>query len=80
MRFVVAALAFFELVLEAAALFFRVVELAEAVGDFHLPGKNFKALHPIGFVRLVFRERRNRGRELVDHGWLHEVFLGDRFK
>ncbi len=53
-RFFVAALAFFLLRLVAPPLIFRVVQFAEAVGDFHLPNEYFKALGPVGIVRLLF--------------------------
>src|ERR1700674_118800 len=62
----VAALAFLELLFETAALVFGIVEFAEAVGNFHLPGEDLPALGPIGLVRLLLGERRDRGGKLVN--------------
>src|SRR5579884_3210015 len=53
MGFFVAALAFAQLLFEAAALLHGIVKLAEAIGDFHLTGENFPALRPVGLVGLV---------------------------
>ena len=53
MSFFVAAFTFFELTFKTAALVFGIVEFAEAVGDFHLAGKNFEALGPVGIIGLL---------------------------
>src|SRR6266516_441094 len=70
MCFVVAALAFFDLLLEAAALIFRIIQFTKTVGDFHFTGENFPALGPIRLVRFLLGERRNSRREFVNDGWL----------
>ena len=62
--------------MEAAALLFGIIELAEAVGELHLSGENFPALGPVRLVGFVFGERGDSGGELVDDRWLQQVFLG----
>jgi len=37
--FFISALTFRQLLLEASALIFRIIQLAEAIGDLHLPAK-----------------------------------------
>ena len=61
--------------LEAPALFFRIVQLAEGVADFKAANIELKALDPIRLIRLDLRERRNREREVVDDGWLDQVLF-----
>src|SRR6266581_102924 len=86
MSFLVAALAFLELLLEAAALILGIVQFTKAIGDLHLAGKNFPALGPLRFVQFLLRERRNSRREFVDDGWLRQMLfcgglekIGNRF-
>ncbi len=77
MRFFVAAGAFAELFFEAGALVVGVVELAEAVGEFHAAAEDLEALHPVGLVLLVLGERRDGAREVVEDGRLDEMRFGD---
>src|SRR5262249_45824938 len=78
--FFVAALAFGVLLLEAAALVFRVVEFAEAVGDFHLSGENFPALGPVGLVGFLLGERRNSSGGFIDDCRLGQMLFGCGFE
>ena len=78
--FIIAALAFLQLRLKSPPLVLGIVEFAEAVGKFHLPGKNFETLRPLRLIRLLLGERRDRGREFVNDGGLSQMFFGDRFK
>src|SRR5204862_7390963 len=80
MSFFVAAVAFGWRLVEAAVLVGRIVELAAAVGNFHLSGINFPALGPVGFVRFLFRKRRHRGREFVNDGRLPEMLFAYGFE
>src|ERR1019366_1356411 len=81
--FFVAAGAFAELLLEAAALFLGIVELAESVADLQSADEDLKALDPLGVLfrlALVLREWRNGQRKVVDERWLNEVRLGDKLE
>src|SRR3954447_24702030 len=80
MRLFIPSCAFSELLLKSSALVLGIVKLAEAVGDFHLSDKYFPALGPFGLIRLLFRERRDRSRKLVNNRWLHEMLFGYSFK
>ena len=66
--------------LESPPLIFGIVEFAEAVGNFHLPGVNFETLRPLRFIRFLLRERRHRGGELVDDCRLREMLFRNRFE
>ncbi len=59
MGFFVAAFFAGELLVEAAALFLRIVQFGEGVGDFKTGGVDFEAFGEGGFVGLVLGERRN---------------------
>ena len=74
-RLFVAARAFGELGLEALALIFGIVELAEGVADLESANVELEALHPVWLVRLDLRERRDGEREVVDDGGLDEVLV-----
>ena len=76
----VASLALRQLLLEASPLLFRIVQLAKGVAQLEASNVKLKALHPGWFVRLVFGQRGDGDREVVDDGWLNEVVLGDGFK
>ena len=80
MGFHVAPLPLCQLLLEAPALFFRIIQLAKGVAQLEAPHVKLEALHPVWFVRLVFGQRRDRDREVVDDGGLNQVVLGDGFK
>src|SRR5579862_602254 len=56
-RFIVATLALFQLRLKAGTLVLRIIQLAEAVGDLHLAGKDFPPLRPVRLVRLLLGQR-----------------------
>ena len=75
--FVVSALALRDLLLEALALLFGIVELAEGVADFEPSDVKLETLNPVGLVGLLLGERRYGEREVVDDGRLYEVFFGD---
>ena len=53
----VAALALFDLRLEAAELVVRIVQLAEGVADLEAANVELEALDPIGLVRLDLGKR-----------------------
>ena len=57
MGFVVAAVAFFQLVFEAAALVVGIVELGEGVADLEAANVELEALNPVGLVGLDLAER-----------------------
>ncbi len=78
--FVVAAVAFFQLVFEAAALVDGVVELGEGVADFEAADVELEALDPVGLVGLDLAERRDGEREVVDDRGLDEVGFGESFE
>src|SRR5215813_685202 len=80
MSFFVAAFAFRELLLEAATLLFRIVQLAEGVADLQSADKNLEALDPVRLVLFVLRERRDRDREVIQDRGLPEMLLGDSLK
>ena len=64
-----------ELRLEAAPLLRRIVQLAEGIGDLEAADVQLEPLHRVRVVRLLLRERRHLGREVVDEGRLDEVVL-----
>src|SRR5258708_23095263 len=72
-RLFIAALFFAQLLLDAPALFFRIVQFAEGVADLQAADEDLEALHPVRLAALVFRERRNRHRELIDKGRLDQI-------
>src|SRR5215813_12150372 len=80
MSFLVAAFAFGELLLEASALLFRIVQLAEGVADLESADKNLESLDPVWIILFVLRERRDRDREVIQDGGLPEMLLGDSLK
>ena len=53
MGFVVAAVAFLQLVFEAFALLVRVVELGEGIADLEAADVELKALYPVGIVGFL---------------------------
>src|SRR6267142_2517459 len=65
-RLFIAAFPLAKLLLEAAALLFRIVQLAEAIGDFQTADKNLESLYPFGFIGFVLGERRDCHRKVVD--------------
>ena len=56
-RFGVPAALLFELLFEPAALFDRVVQLAERIGDLETRDVQLEPLHRVGIVGLLLRER-----------------------
>src|SRR5215472_18292931 len=83
MRFLVAAGALGKLTFEASSLLLGIIKLAEGVSDFKPADENFEALDPVGVLcrlSLVFRQRRDGQREVVDERRLDEVRLGYEFK
>ena len=68
------------MLLEAAALLFRIIKLAKAVGDFQATDENFEALHPIGLIAPVLGQRRDGQREIVDDSRLNEMLLSHCFE
>ena len=66
-----------DLLFEALALLFGIVQLAEGVADFEAADVKLEALDPVGLVGLLLGERRDGEREVVDDGRLDEVFFGD---
>ena len=56
----VSAFALAQLLFKAATLVFGIIQLAEAVGNFHLSDKNLPALGPFRLVGFLFGKRRNR--------------------
>src|SRR5450631_4791282 len=64
-----------QLLLKAAALLFGIVQLAEAVGDFHLAGIDFPALRPVWLVGFLLGKRGDGGRELIDDCGLNQMFF-----
>src|ERR1700730_7924975 len=80
MGFVVAALSFLQLLFEAATLVFGTVQVAEAVVNFHLSGKDFPALGPIRLVRLLLGQWRHSSGKLVNNRWLNQMLLGRRLE
>ena len=75
MRLEVAGGAVRELRLEPAALLGRIVELAEGVGHFEPADVQLEPLDGVRIVRLLLRERRHLGREVVDERRLDELVL-----
>ena len=57
MGFFVAASLLFKLHLEAAALVFRIVQLAEGVADFEAADVELKPLDPFRLIGLYLAER-----------------------
>ena len=80
MGFVVAAVAFFELVFEAAALVVGIVELGEGVADLEAADVELEALDPVGLVGLDLGQRRDGEGEVVDDGGLDEVLFGQSIR
>src|ERR1700745_3651127 len=80
MRFLIAARFLRKLLLEATALLFRIIQLAEGIADFETADKNLKALHPFRLVLLVLRQRRDRDREVVQDSGLPEMFFCHSFE
>ena len=76
----IAALPLRQLLLEALALFLRIIQLTKGVAQFEAPHIELEALHPVWFVWLVFGQRGDGDREVIDDGWLNQVILGDGFK
>src|SRR3954452_8350834 len=79
-RIGVAAALFFELLLESAPLFERIVQLAEGVRDFEAGDVQLEAFDRLWVVRLLLRERRYLGREVVDERRLDERRFAERFE
>src|SRR6516162_2262733 len=81
MCFLVAPSALLQLLLETAALLFRIVELAEGIADLKTTDEDFKALDPIlRLVALVLRQRRDGKRKVIEDGRLNQMLFGDRLK
>src|SRR5207245_8273043 len=78
--FFVAALAFFELLLEASPLIFRIVQFTEAIRDLHFSGEDFPALGPVRLVRFLLGERRNSRGEFIDDCWLRQMLFRHGFE
>ena len=64
-----------KLLVEAAPLLLRIVQFSEGVGQLHLAGVELEALHRVGIVRPLLRERRDFGRKIVDEGRLDQPVL-----
>src|SRR6516164_1602163 len=83
MSFFVATSALGELAFEAAPLLFGIVELAEGVADLEASNKNLETFDPVSILfrlALVFRQRGNGERKVVNERRLNEMRLGDKFK
>ena len=83
MRFFVASGALAQLLFEAAALLFGIVQLAEGVADLQATGEDFEALDPLGIffrLALVLRQGRDGERKVVNKCRLDEVRLGDELE
>ncbi len=80
MGFFTATLALSQLLFEAAALIFGIVQFAEAVSNLHLAGKDFPAFGPLGLIGLLLGKRRDCRGEFVDDGRLHQVVFRSTFE
>ena len=69
-----------ELRLEPPALLVRIVQLAEGVGHLEAADVELEALDRVGIVRLLLRQRRHLGREVVDEGRLNQPILAERLE
>ena len=70
MGLVVAFGAIFKLLGETLVLLDRVVQFAEGVAQFEAAAIELKPLDPIGIVWILFGERGDGGRKLIDNGGL----------
>ena len=80
MRFEIAARPLLQLLLEAAALLRRIVQLAEGVGHLEAADVQLEALDRVRIVGLLLGERRDFGREVVDEGRLNQLVLAERLE
>ena len=65
---------------EPALLLGGIVEFREAVSDLHARDVDLESLGQRRIVGLLFRQRRNVGREIVKDRRLNEMVLGHGFE